>query len=73
MNSEITNDERTYSLDGKTFSASSLSQYAKDHFQSLDFVEEQILQKSNELQIADTARIMYTSVLKSELNPNEKS
>ena len=73
MNSEIIRDERSFSLDGKAFSASTLSQSAKDHFESLRFVEEQLLQKSNELQIADTARIMYTSVLKSALNPKGNS
>ena len=53
-------------LDGKEFDTSNTSQDFKDMVDNLTFVNEQILQKNNELQIADSARIMYLSVLKSE-------
>ena len=53
-------------LDGKEFDTSNTSQDFKDMVVSLNFVNEQILQKNNELQIADSARIMYLSVLKAE-------
>ena len=54
-------------IDGKKFDTAKLSKVAQSQLGSLKFVNEQIMQKNNELQIADSARIMYASVLKSEL------
>ena len=54
-------------IDGKKFDKAKLSKVAQTQLGSLEFVNEQIMQKNNELQIADSARIVYTSVLKSEL------
>lgn len=47
--------------------ASHMSDVAKEHLDSLHFVNEQILQKNNELQIADSARIVYSSALAEEV------
>ena len=57
----------TITLDGRSFDASNLSKFARDNLDQLLFANKQILQKNNEIQIADTARIMYLSVLKLEL------
>jgi len=57
-------------VDGQDFYASNLSDQARAHLDNLQFVNEQIMQKNNELQIADSARIMYNSVLKQELIGN---
>ncbi len=55
------------STDKNVFDASSLSAETQQHLHNLHFVDEQILQKNNELEVADSARIVYTSVLKTEL------
>ena len=54
-------------IDGKKFDTAKLSKAAQTQLRILEFINEQIIQKSNELQIADSARIVYRSVLKSEL------
>ena len=54
-------------IDGKKFDKTKLNKVAQSQLGSLKFVDEQIMQKNNELQIADSARIVYASVLKSEL------
>ena len=54
-------------IDGKKFDTAKLNKEAQTQLGSLKFVNEQIMQKNNELQIADSARIVYSSVLKSEL------
>jgi hypothetical protein len=64
---ETTNEDNLITIDGKEFSISSFSEQAKAQLDNLQFVKEQIMQKHNELQIADSARIMYISVLKKEL------
>ena len=55
-------------IDGKGFDITKLSKLSQSHLGSLKFVSEQILQKNNELQIADSARIVYLSSLKEELS-----
>lgn len=63
-------------LDGEDFDTSKLSDQAKAHLDTLVFINEQILQKNNEVQVADSARIVCTSVLKAELkslNLSDKS
>ena len=54
-------------IDGKKFDKAKLSNVAQSQLGSLKFVNEQIMQKNNELQIADSARVVYAAVLKSEL------
>ena len=64
---ETTQVDNVITLDGKEFDISSFSEQAKAQLNDLEFVNEQILQKYNELQIADSARIVYISVLNEEL------
>lgn len=54
-------------IDGKIYELSNLSDAAKAQVASLYFVNEQILQKNNELQIAETAKIGYSRALNREL------
>ena len=68
MDQETTLEDNVITVDGKDFDAASLSAQAKAQLDNLQFVNEQILQKNNELQIADSARIVHISVLKEELN-----
>ena len=64
-------EEKIVTIDGKDFDFKNLSRQAKARLDDLQFVNEQILQKNNELQIADSARIMYLSVLMEELNKSQ--
>jgi hypothetical protein len=64
---KTTKEDNVITVDGKEFDAESLSKQAKAQLNNLQFVNDQILQKNNELQIADSARIMYISVLNEEL------
>ena len=57
----ITIDDQTYNLD-------EMSEAARAQLQNLQFVNEQLLQRNNELQIAQTAKIGYTLALKRELS-----
>ena len=70
MAKNTTREDPLISVDGQDFYASNLSDQARAHLDNLQFVNEQIMQKNNELQIADSARIMYSSVLKQELIGN---
>ena len=70
MAKNTTQEDPLISVDGQDFYASNLSDQARAHLDNLQFVNEQIMQKNNELQIADSARIMYSSVLKQELIGN---
>ena len=54
-------------VDGKKYDEASLSGRSKSNLKSLQFVDEQILQKNNELQIVDSARVVYSQVLNLEL------
>ena len=56
------------SEEGDKIDTSNLTQQGKVQLANLKFVNEQLMQKKNELQIADSARVVYTSVLKSELS-----
>ena len=62
-----TKRKKVISVDGVDYDASSLSENAKARFDDLQFINEQIMQKNNELQISDSARIMYASAFKSGL------
>ena len=57
---KITIDDVEYNLD-------ELSDKVKDQLTNIQFVDIQIQQLSNELSVADTARIGYTNALKAEL------
>jgi len=55
-------------IDGQVFDLTNMSEEAKAQLNNLQFVNEQILQRNNELQIAQTAKIGYSRALKRELN-----
>ena len=59
--------KKLIAIDGENFDTAKISKSAQSQLENLKFVDEQIMQKNNELQIADSARIVYASVLKSEL------
>lgn len=54
-------------IDGQEFDLANTSDEAKTQLSNLQFVNEQILQKNNELQIAQTAKLGYSRALKREL------
>ena len=54
-------------IDGKEYDLSDASTEVKAQLNNLQFVNEQILQRNNELQIAETAKIGYSRALKREL------
>jgi hypothetical protein len=54
-------------IDEDEFDLSNASLEAQAHVESIQFVNEQILQRNNELQIAQTAKIGYSRALKREL------
>ncbi len=58
--SKITIDEKEYDLSGA-------SENVKAQVTNVEFVNELILQKNNELQVAETAKIGYLLALKREL------
>ena len=55
-------------IDGLEYDLSDPSEIAKDQLRNLQFVNEEIMQRNNELQIAETAKIGYTMALSRELN-----
>lgn len=67
MVEEYNEEEKLITIDSKEFDISNLGEQAKAQLDNLQFVNEQILQKHNELQIIDSARIMYISALNEEL------
>lgn len=54
-------------IDGQEFDLENASEAAKAQLSNLQFVNEQILQRNNELQIAETAKLGYSRALKREL------
>jgi hypothetical protein len=58
-------------IDGEEFDLSNASLEAQTQLKNLQFVDEQILQRNNELQIAQTARIGYSRALKREIEKIE--
>ena len=54
-------------IDGQEFDLTNMSEEAKAQLNNLQFVNEQILQRNNELQIALTAKLAYSNALKREL------
>ena len=65
MPEDTTNDLIT--IDGTEYRVSELSERAKQHIASIQFVDAQMTQINNELAVADTARIGYTAALKAEM------
>ena len=55
-------------IDGQDYDLANASEEAKAQLRNLHFVNEQILQRNNELQIAQTAKIGYSRALKRELD-----
>ena len=58
-------------VDGVEYQTDELSTPAREQLQNIQFVEQVILQKNNELQIAETAKIGYSRALKRELEKIE--
>ena len=54
-------------IDNKEYDLANASDEAKAQIANLQFVNEQLLQRNNELQIAETAKIGYSRALKREL------
>ncbi len=65
--------EQKVTIDGTEYLLNELSENATAQITNLQFVDAQLQQLSNELAIADTARIGYTTALKSELKKIEVS
>jgi len=59
-------------IDGVEYDTDDLSEQARNTILSLQFVEERMQQRRNELAVADTARIAYLRELKSVLAPHRK-
>tara|TARA_B100001093_G_C25888373_1_gene619338 strand:+ start:159 stop:371 length:213 start_codon:yes stop_codon:yes gene_type:complete len=55
-------------LDGIEYDVSNPSEVAKEQMTNINFVNDLILQKNNELQVAQTAKIGYSRALKRELD-----
>ena len=56
-----------FTIDNEEFDLSNASLEAQAQLKNLQFVDEQILQRNNELQIAQTAKIGYSRALKREI------
>lgn len=68
MAREISEEKEYFTENGDQIDISNLTQHGKAQLANLRFVDQQLTQKNNERQIADSARVVYISVLKSELN-----
>jgi len=58
-------------IDGDEYDLSNASLEVQAQLRNLQFVNEQIVQRNNELQIAQTAKIGYSRALKRELEKIE--
>ena len=54
-------------IDGKEYDLTDASETVRDQVANVEFVDNMILQKNNELQIAETAKIGYSRALRREL------
>ena len=59
-------------LDGIEYDVSNATETVKEQLTNINFVNEIILQKNNELQVAQTAKIGYSRALKRELDKLEE-
>ena len=60
-------EENVITIGDKKFEVASLGEEAQAQLSKIYFINEQILNKNNELQISDSARIMYARALKDEV------
>ena len=60
-------------IDGVEHETDELSEQAQNTIRSLQFVEERLQQRRNELAVADTARTAYVNALKTSLAPYKTS
>ena len=67
MTEDIIKDNGIVTVDGQDYDISALSSEAELYLDNILIVDQQILQKNNELQISDSARIVYSSVLNAEI------
>ena len=67
------NEKSTIKIDGTEYSLESLSENAQSQIANIRFVDTQVQQLNNELAVADTARMGYTSALKAELEKTKKT
>ena len=58
-------------LDGVKYDTTNPSESVREQLTNINFVDELILQKNNELQVAQTAKIGYSRALKRELDKLE--
>ena len=58
-------------IDGVEYSLENLSDEAQNQLNNIRFVDDQILQKNNEIQIALTSKFAYTRALKLELESSK--
>lgn len=61
------NAQKTINVDGKNYKLDELNAKARAQVANIQFVDEKIRQLSNELAVADTARLAYRNALKREL------
>lgn len=60
-------------IDGIEYETEALTEQAQSTIRSLQFVEERLQQRRNELAVADTARSAYMGALKNSLAPHKTS
>ena len=58
-------------IDGVEHDTDDFSEMAKNTIKSLQFVEERLQQRRNEMAVADTARVAYMRALKTALEPHK--
>ena len=58
-------------IDGVEYDVSNASEVVRKQLTNINFVNELILQKNNELQVAQTAKIGYSRALRRELDKLE--
>lgn len=66
-------EKPTIKIDGTDYPLESLSANAQSQVANIRFVDTQVQQLNNELAVADTARLGYTSALKAELQKLKKT
>jgi len=59
-------------IDNKEYDLTNATDTVKEQLANVEFVSEMLLQKNNELQVAETAKIGYSRALKRELDKIEK-
>lgn len=58
---------KTIRINEVEYNVENANKAVKAHLEIIQFVNDQILQKNNELQVVDTAKMQYVSELKREL------